>query len=1003
MRSWLIVLSTLVLTAAVPLAAPAQNLPARPAVLLDTAYAAPVGGTIITVNAGDDLQAALDGAQPGDIVELAAGASFTGNFILPSKPGTGWIYIRSSAVASLPAPGTRVSPTDAGLMPRIISPNTMPALLGDFGAHHYRLVGIEITATLTTLDSTVQNLVLFGFRADGTPATSIDQLPHDIVFDRCYVHGTTTGDILRGIALNAASSAVVDSYLAEFHHDGADSQAIAVWNGAGPLAIRNNYLQAAAENLLFGGASPTIANLVASDIEVRHNHFFKPLTWKPDDPSYAGILWVVKNLLELKNVQRIVVDGNLFENVWPAAQAGFALQFTVRNDDGTAPWSIVQDVTFTHNVVRHVGGGVNISGFDDNAPSLQAQRLLVQDNVFEDVGTVAADARLFQILDDAADVTIDHNTTFHVGPTISADAAPAATGFTFTNNIAPESEGVVGSGTAVGLDTLTTFFPGFAYRRNVQPGGDPAIYPPDNFFPPTLGDVGFVDLAGGDYTLSSLSAFKNAGTDGKDIGADIAAVTAATAGAEDGGSSTPAPPPPVTVAITQPAAGATVHDLVPVTAVTTGSGVVSVTFTLDGAPVGPTLSAPPYTFSLNTRPVPNGPHTLSTFARDGASQVLASASISVVVVNPLPTVRIVTPKDGATVKGDVKVEAAVTRSPSVASLQFELNGQNVGAALTAPAYELRWSTSGVPNGSYTLQAAITTVAGESVTSDAVRVAVANPVPSVRIATPHGGATVRGDVRVEAVLSNVTGFATLQFQLDGRNLGEALTRAPHAIAWNTRTSLGGPHTLLAIVTTTGGATIVSDPVTVVVANPPPTVRITRPTAGATVKGDIELRAAVSHRRAIASLQFRLDDHDFAPLLTGPEWAVPWNTLTAADGAHTVRAVIVTLAGVTITSDPVAFVVSNPLPTVRITKPSTGDTVKGKVQVRAAVTERQRVTSLQFQLDGRNLGPAITSGDLGVDWDADAAVAGQHTLTAVITITGGGPITSAPVTVTSVKKK
>ena len=113
MRSWLIVLSTLVLAAAVPLAAPAQNLPAPPAVLLNTTYAAPVGGTIITVNAGDDLQAGLDAAQPGDIVELAAGASFTGNFILPNKPGPGWIYIRSSAVASLIAEGklSQIGPT----------------------------------------------------------------------------------------------------------------------------------------------------------------------------------------------------------------------------------------------------------------------------------------------------------------------------------------------------------------------------------------------------------------------------------------------------------------------------------------------------------------------------------------------------------------------------------------------------------------------------------------------------------------------------------------------------------------------------------------------------------------------------------------------------------------------------------------------------------------------------------------------------------------------------
>ena len=38
-----------------------------------------------------------------------------------------------------------------------------------------------------------------------------------------------------------------------------------------------------------------------SDIEVSGNHFFKPLTWKVDDPSYLGTPWTVKNIFELKN------------------------------------------------------------------------------------------------------------------------------------------------------------------------------------------------------------------------------------------------------------------------------------------------------------------------------------------------------------------------------------------------------------------------------------------------------------------------------------------------------------------------------------------------------------------------------------------------------------------------------------------------------------------------------------------------------------------------------
>jgi len=122
------------LGAAMP--AGAQNLPSLPQVFIDTTYAPPVGGQVITVNAGGNLQTAINQANPGDIIELQAGATFTGNFTLPAKTGTAWIYIRSSAYASLPAPGTRVDPGDAGVMPKIVSPNTTPALQTAFAVHH---------------------------------------------------------------------------------------------------------------------------------------------------------------------------------------------------------------------------------------------------------------------------------------------------------------------------------------------------------------------------------------------------------------------------------------------------------------------------------------------------------------------------------------------------------------------------------------------------------------------------------------------------------------------------------------------------------------------------------------------------------------------------------------------------------------------------------------------------------------------------------------------------
>src|SRR5436189_1411748 len=267
-----------------------ESLPQLPLTFLDTTYAPPSTGQLITVNTGGDLQAALNQANSGDIIELEAGATFVGNFTLPTKPGAEWIYIRSSATASLPPPGTRVSPAQTSLMPKIVSPNTLPALSADFGAHHYRFVGIEITTTVSDPSTAITNLIAFGYDPHGNPVTSTAQAQHHITFDRCYIHGTPTGNVVRGLALNSSSSAVVDSYVSDFHSRFIDSQAIGIWSGAGPFKFVNNYLEAAGENILFGGASPGITNLVPSDIEIRHNRFFKPLSWMREDPSYAGIL-----------------------------------------------------------------------------------------------------------------------------------------------------------------------------------------------------------------------------------------------------------------------------------------------------------------------------------------------------------------------------------------------------------------------------------------------------------------------------------------------------------------------------------------------------------------------------------------------------------------------------------------------------------------------------------------------------------------------------------------
>jgi hypothetical protein len=495
----------------VPPAEPAA--PALPRAFVDAAPI-PVTGKTHHARDGEELRRFLRLAQPGDAIVLDAGAVYSGPFTLPRKPGGGWITIRTSAEDRLPPPGTRVDPSQAILMPKLESA-TDSVIDAAPGAHHYRLVGLEIRPRAGTF---LYNLVAFG-----TTETSLEALPHHIVVDRCYLHGDPGLGTRRGIALNGRDIAVVDSYLSEFKEAGADSQAIAGWNGPGPFKIVNNTLEGAAENILFGGADPAIPDLVPSDIEIRRNLLRKPLAWKKGDPSFAGTAWSVKNLFELKNARRVLVDGNTFENNWAHSQSGFAILFTVRNQDGSSPWSAVEDVTFTNNIVRHTGSGVNVLGTDDAAPSGYTRRIAIRNNLFEDVGGVkwGGGGRLLQLLNGVADLTFEHNTCLHTGNIVTAEGV-VNTRFVFRNNIVLNNEyGVIGAGTAPGRSTLVAFFPDALFVRNVIVGGNASSYPPDNLVPGSIEQVGFMDRDRGDYRLAKASRYAKVATDGKDVGVDF--------------------------------------------------------------------------------------------------------------------------------------------------------------------------------------------------------------------------------------------------------------------------------------------------------------------------------------------------------------------------------------------------------------------------------------------------------------------------------------------------
>jgi hypothetical protein len=390
----------------------------------------------------------------------------------------------------------------------------MPALVTAAGAHHYRLQFLEFLAN----QQGNSHIIALGDGSAGQ--NTLSSVAHHLILDRVYIHGDPTIGQKRGIALNSASTEIINSYISDIKAVHSEAQAIAGWNGPGPYNISNNFLEASAVNVMFGGADPKITNLVPSDITIRRNHFSKRLVWRSQN-------WSIKNLLELKNAQRVTVEGNLFENNWLAAQTGYAIVLKSVNQEGTAPWSVVQDVTFANNIVRNASGGMKISR--DASKSVEVNGITLRNNLFDNIsGATYGGAGVFLLVIGGSDITVDHNTIIADGNITLFPDAYTSPRFTYTNNVLIDhAYAIKGSGTAVGNATIAKYFPESEFRGGIYVGSNPSLYPVGNFYPATVGDVGFTNFSGRNYRLSSNSIYQGGGTDGKDPGCDFDALAAA--------------------------------------------------------------------------------------------------------------------------------------------------------------------------------------------------------------------------------------------------------------------------------------------------------------------------------------------------------------------------------------------------------------------------------------------------------------------------------------------
>ena len=466
--------------------------------------------TIIQVKSGGDLQAAIKNANYGDVIVLEAGGTYRGPIILPFKESTSdseqYITITTSNLKGIPGENQRVNPqTHAAAMPKILGPDSSVAIATEERAHHYKFVGIEFAPAEDS--NYLYNLIDLG----KTEYKSLDQFPHHLVFDRCYIRSTGLKKARRGFGLNSGDTTISNSYISGFAGEGDETQGICGWNGPGPFKIINNYIEGGGQNIMFGGADPAVPNLVPSNIEIRRNFLYKPREWFGQA--------TIKAMIELKNARKVVIDGNVIES---GGLVG-AFVLTVRNQGGTAPWSTLEDITITNNIVRHSNTGFSILGQDNYKPSQQAKRIRIANNLLVDI--VPDYSAVFMIGCCGNTIIVENNTVQQTGNVMTC-YGNIHSNFVFRNNIIQFNEyGFVCPQNLMTPDSRGNtivdnrgIIAGNGYPHNI-PKGNPVVS--------SLDQVGFVNYAEGDWRLTPQAQAKRKGVDGKAVGVDFEALGAA--------------------------------------------------------------------------------------------------------------------------------------------------------------------------------------------------------------------------------------------------------------------------------------------------------------------------------------------------------------------------------------------------------------------------------------------------------------------------------------------
>ena len=335
-----------------------------------------------------------------------------------------------------------------------------------------------------------------------------------------------------------------------------------------------------------------------------------------------------------------------------------------------------------------------------------------------------------------------------------------------------------------------------------------------------------------------------------------------------------------------------------------------------------------------------------------------------------PSVNIVFPLNGGTYTGTVTWSTTVTDNVGVSLVYFYIDGdfwQSV-QEMSPGVYSTSMSTTMLSNGQHTLTVyAWDTANPKNRGENSVTITASNvdtTKPTTVIEQPLNGETVVGMYELAIRAYDVNEIERMELYIDNV-FHSALDNPPFETTpagtfqyfrpiWNTATSSNGSHTLLAKAYDPYG-NVGTRTITVTVApdTAPPTVSLLNPSNGATISNTINVVASASDNVGVSKVEFYVDNVLKSTDTTQPSYSYSLNTATLSNGSHTIKATAYDAAN-NQSSAQVSVTVDNTAedtrpPSVSITSPSNGASVKGIITVEVSASDNIGVSRVEMYVD------------------------------------------------------